>query len=79
MNEDKIIPAILATAMTDNRWTLDDAVDWVRRYRAILEVLRTEPVPDATDVTPILLWIESGGGRAAGGHRAAMHEAAGLC
>jgi hypothetical protein len=52
-------------------------VDWVRRYRAILEVLRTEPLPDAMDVTPILLWIESGGGRAADGHRAAMHEAAG--
>jgi phenolic acid decarboxylase len=50
--DDKIIAAILATAMTDNRWTRADAVDLVRRYRAILEVLRTEPLPDATDVKP---------------------------
>jgi hypothetical protein len=50
--DDKIIAAILATAMTDNRWTRADAVDLVRRYRVILEVLRTEPLPDATDVKP---------------------------
>ena len=52
MDEDKIIAAILVTAMTDNRWTRADAVDLVRRYRAILEVLRTEPLPDATDAKP---------------------------
>ena len=52
MDEDQIIAAILATAMTDNRWTRADAVDLVRRYRAILEVLRTEPLPDATDIKP---------------------------
>jgi hypothetical protein len=57
MDEDKIIAAVLATAMTDNRWTRADAVDLVRRYGAILEVLRTEPLPDATDAKPDLAMV----------------------
>jgi hypothetical protein len=43
MDENKIVAAILATAMTDNRWTQADANDLIRRYQAILQVLGTMP------------------------------------
>ena len=42
MKEEKIVAAILATALTDNRWTLADAEDLVRRYGGILKLLESE-------------------------------------
>lgn len=52
MDDHKIVAAILATAMTDNRWTSADADDLVRRYRTILDVLRSEPQPETGGVRP---------------------------
>jgi hypothetical protein len=52
MDDHKIVAAILATAMTDNRWTPADADDVVRRYKTILDVLRSEPQPGSEDVRP---------------------------
>jgi hypothetical protein len=54
MDDDKIVAAILATAMTDNRWTAADADDLVRRYRTILDVLLNEPQLNREDVSPDL-------------------------
>jgi len=54
MEDDKIVAAILATAMTDNRWTAADADDLVRRYRTILDVLLNEPQLSRKDVSPDL-------------------------
>ena len=54
MDDEKIVAAILATAMTDNRWTAADADDLVRRYRTILDVLLSKPQLSREDANPDL-------------------------
>jgi hypothetical protein len=50
MDDEKIVAAILATAMTDNRWTAADADDLVRRYKTILDALLNEPQLNPEDL-----------------------------